>query len=186
MQILPWKCGGDRSESYQTYNLSKSSSRALLADDETILDQPFADVSFRCGIVEWCVGQAVAPVSEMKIRNFVECEILHDRDSNWRPQAPHESRRWWRSTIAVHERLFSLLAETFNEPSGENLHELDVQLQRLVEDVLSENLVRFQLVFFIRWQDGPRQHILSCICTIFCKGGWKNSKAGCWNNLKII
>lgn len=73
-----------------------------------------------------------------------------------------------------------------SKSSQRDLHEFNIQLQRLVENVLGEGFVSFNLIFFIRWQDGPSKHILSGVRAIFCEGGWKSSKASCWNNLEKI
>lgn len=46
-----------------TYKLSKTTTRTLLDNDETVLDQSFADISFRSGIMKCGVLQTVAPIT---------------------------------------------------------------------------------------------------------------------------
>jgi hypothetical protein len=45
-----------------TYKLGESSAWTLLDNDETILDQPFADVGLGCGIVKSCAWLTSCPV----------------------------------------------------------------------------------------------------------------------------
>jgi hypothetical protein len=63
-------------------------------------------------------------------------------------------------------------------------HKLNVQLQVFVNDVLAEGVESFDLVVFVRWQDSQSKCVLGSVGAVFSEGGWKNSEAGGWDNLR--